>query len=783
MNNIYKSCLENNLENIKILYEEANENVFSIDQNGNNILHIAVKNNNSEIVKYLLDKNLTFNIENDDCLLPIEIAIKNKNYEIISLFIEYLSSDFISAIVNSKPISQEVKDFILDMIDYDENFYYPDYNFEYYVMEKKSDYDNWFYNDNNKTDISNNFLNTVKSFILKEKWDEVKNIIIQIYKTQNDHMFKIAVPFLITYLSIKENNELIIFLLDIFNIKENINDKFIFNEELLEDVFVYGNIYSISYILNSIDTKNQFIKKDYKYFKRGSLSILIKLEEKFNMLLDKEFFKKIFLFNSNEKYIEYIKEKSGINNYDVTDLLIDFIFENDPYYNEKICNFISDNNDYIYSFNINNENILNRVIKSNNYYVIKYLIDHFPFLVNNYNKNGKYALFESINYSNLEVFELIFNHENTDITVFDNNLCNILHHYVYNIENILNAKDKFAVILPKINDNMLLLSNKNGETPLICMANSSMIEEIKILAVSGLINEYNSNYKIRNKSLLDIVNISIIEKYKDINLNNTVDLGSIEEYALSKNIVQLSRLLYLNKSDKNKRKDINDNVAILSLINKSSDINIIKMLAFYGISVDGINPEEIETPLMKALNNGDVDLSLFLLNEKCEINTHIQENNNLKIAINKNIDILIFLLLRERIEVDLNILNGTKYLKWKFSINDGNISPFKFKKEKYKESFFDKKEVFKYKINKNDSEEVKCKKKIRNILDEILNISDLIESCNKINITVDFIYEKNSLFKIYFNNDLSNESIGLTLSQIKEKINYNYFKLKKIRGK
>ena len=55
--------------------------------------------------------------------------------------------------------------------------------------------------------------------------------------------------------------------------------------------------------------------------------------------------------------------------------------------------------------------------------------------------------------------------------------------------------------------------------------------------------------------------------------------------------------------------------------------------------------------------------------------------------------------------------------------------------------------------------------------------------CNSDNIKIDFIYEKNYLSKIYFNNDISHESIGLTLSNIKEKINNNYFKLKKIRGK
>lgn len=780
LNNIYESCINNDLKNLKLLYENAIENVCVLDKQGNNILHIAVKNNNYEIVKYLLEKNLTFNVENTDCLLPIDIAILNKNYDLISLFIQSYSSKFISAIINTKPISKDIKDFIISMIDYDKSVYYPDYEFDYYKILNQSNYESCIFG-KNQISLSENCLNTLKMFIFKENWSEVKNIIIQIYKTQNFEVFKKIVPFLITYLSIKEKDDLIKFLLEMFNIGNN--EKFIFDEELLSDTFIYGNITSISYILNSVDTQSQFIKKNIEYFKRGSLNILKCWESKFNVILDKDFFKKIFLFSSSNEYAQYIKEKSGVNNYDIIELLVEIIFENDHYYNEKICDFISNNQDYLYVFNINNENILNRIIKSNNYYVIKYLIDNFKFLINHYNMNESYALFESLKFSNVEIFELIALHENTDINVFDDKLCNVLHNYAYNFSLIENAKDKFNIIISKINDEVLLLSNMNGETPLLSMAKLGLIEEIRILAVSGLINECNANYKVQDKSLLDMVNISVIEKYKQENLNNTVDLGSIEEYALSKNIIQLSRLLYLKKSDKNKRKDINNNVAILSLVNKSSDINIIKMFSFYGISVNGINAEEIETPLMKSIKNRDIDLALFLLNQKCEINTTVSGVNNLKIALEQDIEIIIFLLLRERIEVDLNILVDTKYNKWKFVIKEEKIDNFNYKREKYKESFFDKKEVFKYRINKNDTEDIKIKKNIRNIIDSSSNVIELIEKCNSYNIKIDFIYEKNHLSKIYFNNDISHESIGLTLSNIKEKINYNYFELKKIRGK
>lgn len=773
MNNIQISCTNNDIESFKLEYQNANENIFFLDQKGNTILHNLIKNNQYDIVKFLLEKKLDFNIENDESFAPIDLAITMENFDIMALFIEHYSSSFLSSVINSKPINEKMKEFILSFIEYDSSIYLPDFDL-YYLSEK------------NSSDVSDEMFQVLKNFILREKWDDVKNIIVNIYKTQNTKLFYEVIPILIIYSEIKENKELLEFALDIFDIKIKNNDDIIFKDEILIDLFKYGTNKSISTVLNMFGKNQPAIKKEGRFFVRGSLDILKTWAEKYNANFDINFVKEIFLFNPNVDYMEYLKFKSGLNNYDINEIIISLIFENDPLLNEKIIDFLNNNKVYTYITNINNENLLNRIIKSDNYTLILYLLDNFSYLVNNYNMNEKYALFESMKYSNIDIFELIVNHENTDLNVFDENINNILHFYSNNINVIKFPEEKFEIILPYIDDNILLLSNKYGETALVSMAKKSLTDNIKSLAMKNILNEDNANYKVYNTSLLDIVNINIINKSTNINLNHTVDLGSVEKYVFSEDFISLSKLLYLYNSDKNKRKDINNDIVMLSIMNKSSNINIVKMLSFYNVSVDGLNSEEVETPIMKAISSNNIDLCLFLLNNNCEINTELNNQNNLSIAIKNNLDIIVYLLLKEKIEVDLNILNNTDYLKWKnlCEIKEGIISKFNFKKEKYKESFFDKKEVFQYRIDKNDTDIIKMKKIIRNILDSVNNAEDLVALCNSKNIEVEFYFEKNKLSKIYFNKEISNESLGLTLSQIKEKIKYNYFEIKKLkRGK
>lgn len=372
MNNIQISCINNDIESFKLEYQNANENIFFLDQKGNTILHNLIKNNQYDIVKFLLEKKLDFNVENDESFSPIDLAITMENFDIMALFIEHYSSSFLSSVINSKPINEKMKEFILSFIEYDSSIYLPDLDL-YYLSEK------------NSSDFSDEMFQVLKNFILREKWDDVKNIIVSIYKTQNTKLFYEIIPILIIYSEIKENKNLLEFALDIFDIKNN--DDIIFKDEILIDLFKYGTNKSISTVLNMFGKNQPAIKKEGRFFVRGSLDILKTWAEKYNANFDIKFVKEIFLFNPNVDYMEYLKFKSGLNNYDINEIIISLIFENDPLLNEKIIDFLNNNKVYTYITNINNENLLNRIIKSDNYTLILYLLDNFNYLVNNYNMN------------------------------------------------------------------------------------------------------------------------------------------------------------------------------------------------------------------------------------------------------------------------------------------------------------------------------------------------------------------------------------------------------------
>ena len=56
--------------------------------NTNTPLHIAVQNENIELIKVLLAGDCDFNVRNADGLTPLDLAIANNNEEIVRLLLE-----------------------------------------------------------------------------------------------------------------------------------------------------------------------------------------------------------------------------------------------------------------------------------------------------------------------------------------------------------------------------------------------------------------------------------------------------------------------------------------------------------------------------------------------------------------------------------------------------------------------------------------------------------------------------------------------------------------------
>lgn len=80
-------CCVNDIEGL--LKSFGNLNIKSTKFRNNSLLHLAAKNNDQELVKFLLDEGASTTIKNADGQTPCDIA-KELNYDIVlNLFAEY----------------------------------------------------------------------------------------------------------------------------------------------------------------------------------------------------------------------------------------------------------------------------------------------------------------------------------------------------------------------------------------------------------------------------------------------------------------------------------------------------------------------------------------------------------------------------------------------------------------------------------------------------------------------------------------------------------------------
>lgn len=92
-NKLYKILYYGNTNIIKIILNIVDLN--SVDINNNTILHYIVMFNNIELLEYYIknNHNIIIDIKNNNNQNPLDIAVYNKNYEMINLLTSYLYVD------------------------------------------------------------------------------------------------------------------------------------------------------------------------------------------------------------------------------------------------------------------------------------------------------------------------------------------------------------------------------------------------------------------------------------------------------------------------------------------------------------------------------------------------------------------------------------------------------------------------------------------------------------------------------------------------------------------
>lgn len=769
MNIFSKACIENDINKVRELYYGAKTPLFILDENNNSPLHLAISANNKDVVEFLIKKDLFITTKNNEGLTPIELTLKKNLPELFLFFIDKYDEEYLSAILNSVDCQKETKDIFKKLFNYNENVVYSDLS-ENILYIKDQDFEDIMY--------------VLKNSIQSENYEKAKEIVFLLYKNHTDKI-KDRIDEVIVELIVKENFDFTNLIKDIFNLKD-----LILSKEALSILFNKGTIDGINYLYNNFQ-QLELIKDNIFYIHRGSINVIDFLIKNYSLNLKKLSQESLMLANYDKDYLDFIKRKISLNNYDLLNLVVNLVNKNEENYNDYIVNLIKNNTEVFLLKDIDNSNFLMKIVNSKNYEIIAFVIEYFGFMQNEITSKGEIPLIYSVKNKDVDLFRIIATAESTNLNLFDKNINNVLH-YLFSEEVIFGKDEKFDIILPYIDNDMLLLTNKEGKTPLYLLCENEKLEELKELILLGIINNDNVNYPSLGKTVGDFYELNYLnvqphykEEYKKIMTSENIEQGIIKN-----DIIYLSKVL----AELDIKKARLNDVSYDSFMNKASSFECVLLLEQYGFNINGINPEEVETPLMKAVERKDIACSLYLISHGAEINTNIDingEKQNALLLAYKNEDYaIIFNLLRSKIDVDVDFLNNTLYETWitYTLLPKENIIPIQFKKEIIKEGgLFDKTQKIAYKINKNDTDEIILKKTVLNIIEDVDNFKDLFKKCNKAKIKCEISYMKNKLFDVFFEKEnlkLRLSDLGILREDFKNKLNYNYFTLNKLlKGK
>lgn len=98
----------NKLDEIKRIIEEDPAKINRRDENGNSLLHMAVRAGNIEIVKYLVSRNADVNIENSRNETPLQLAVNESSLEIVKYLISHGADVGVKDNFNKTPLHNAV---------------------------------------------------------------------------------------------------------------------------------------------------------------------------------------------------------------------------------------------------------------------------------------------------------------------------------------------------------------------------------------------------------------------------------------------------------------------------------------------------------------------------------------------------------------------------------------------------------------------------------------------------------------------------------------------------
>ncbi len=638
----FKITEKNHIISMLFLFNYVKKN-FKIDlnklrdNNGDTLLHTAVKKGSLDIIKFLFyQKEVKLCLRNNKYKQPLDCATENKNSEVIKFFIDT------SYEISKNP--ELIKDgAIYNILNKANPLYYAckanNFNIVKYLLSLKD------LNLKNMHKIDLNFIlcyiiskgdtKTFKLYIDKlyksKKKEEIEEILNISYKDdinfhikdiQNNYPLQIAIE--------NKNLEIINLLLSCKEI--HLNSKF----KDVHDIYrgkKIGNIrtnYTLLYTL--IKNKEKNLVKPLL----DNLSL-------YNIYKNKTNIKEIFdIENNYENRIDkiYIKETPlhaliDTGNINTIKLFIDKLYElkNEGLLDkediEKNLNGITEHRELCKKSNYHNkyeilrETPLHYAIKMGNTEVVRLLLSYKEININiKPEYNGKSPLHYAIETGNIEIINLLLSHKEINI----------------------NEKDKYR-------ETTLNYAIKSGNLNIF-----NIVIKNKKIDMKTNLDENSIRYAIESGNL-EI--FKALLSYKEIDANSILKENLLHHAARVGNLEMLKILLSFKGTDINSENS--DKETLLHCAVKSESLEIVKLLLSNEKIDVNIKNNRNKAPLHNAIEKGNAEIVRLLLSNK-EIDVNIKghyDETPLHNAIEKGNAEIVRLLLSNK-EIDVNVLDYRK---------------------------------------------------------------------------------------------------------------------------
>lgn len=777
MSDFLNICKLNDMSLIRKAYFDCEKGLFDLDENGNTAVHIAIINNNPELLNSLLKWDLFMDVNNHKGKSPYQLILDSENKELLDVFLTYCSEEGFATYFDGLDIEDYVNN--KEFLSYLKNNHLQDYQDVVYeedqglVMLKKDG-----------ALAATLLLDSIKdpdSLVLMldyaiqtESADLAKGIIVKLYK-KHRALLKENTEMIIKDIIMKGNLALFDFFVELIEI-ENLNQKMICDciclystnsifEHFVDKYINAQNSDNIRRMMAGAIVRNSIFMTDYLIKNCGA-----QLPENTSSLFIR--------LDSSADYIEYLFSKGLALDLKGKDksLLAKCIENNN---NQAVMNIVSISADALNFETPDGENLLHIAVQHENVNMINYLIES-GVNPNKISDFGFTPLMASLDKDISVIKAFVGYFKVIDFDSFDNNVNSILNVLVQ-----IDDMEKIQMVLPFVRYKNM--GNISGFNPLLMAVNNGKMDTVKLLVehevdVNYLFNNTSSVYDfalfLKHNEIADFLRESGAISFDDMK-NRPITEAMLEEAVLNNNIEQASYLLSAHTKDSVKYNNT-------ALPNKTKDLNMLRLLMLFGFDINGVGLE-YPTPLMNAIIRNDNEMANFLiqhgafLNNYCEVENEM--HNSLSLAIkNKNIK-LIKKLLEAKIDVNfkqLTINDNEIFTLIKQSLPVRKVKKMVVKKSKTieKKSFFKSIETEKYVIEKDDTPYIKDVKMLLNIVDECESFDDFSEKCENAGFKLGFMLESQSFEDVRFEsayNVLKLEDLSMTISQLKEKIRYNYF--------